>query len=183
MSNKHKYKCSSLILRAWWGSRNGKRKCRGSYLDLWKRRGGKSGNHSAYVNRGRSRLGRFCLVFSCRNWEAQSRFNAPFLKQWTKSLFVPQWNLSLKSWTTSCEIQPCRCVLEDPPTPLSSVKSARMVTLYCWLQTTLTPLIPTGVTEWVKLPAQKRVRGCVWGVWLWVCICVCVSMRVFFLLL
>lgn len=70
----------------------------------------------------RSTLGHFCPVSRYMNWKVDLRFNASFLKQWTKSLFVPQWNLPLKSYTTSCEIQLCRCAMGDPPTMLPSLK-------------------------------------------------------------
>lgn len=65
------------------------------------------------------------------NWKAESRFNESFLSQWTKSLFVPQWNLSLKSSTTSCEIQPCRCAMGAPPSCAAFAQSARMGILCC----------------------------------------------------
>lgn len=37
----------------------------------------------------KSTLGHFCPVSSNMNWKAKSRFNASFLRQWTKPLFVP----------------------------------------------------------------------------------------------
>lgn len=65
------------------------------------------------------------------NGKAESRFSASFLSQWTKSLFVPQWNLSLKSSTTSCEIQPSRSAMGAPPSCAASAQSARMGILCC----------------------------------------------------
>lgn len=46
------------------------------------------------------------------------------------SLF-PTENLSLKSSTTSCEIQPCRCAMGAPPSCAAFAQSARMGILCC----------------------------------------------------
>lgn len=101
---------------------------------LWRARGG--GCHSAWPGKKKRALWViFWPVSSYMSWKAKSRFNASFLRQGTKSLFVPQWNLSLKSCTTSCEIQPCRCASGDPPGCATITQSARMGTLYyCWAE-------------------------------------------------
>lgn len=152
--NKHNYKTCKLDFREWGGlvkmiSIEKERQWPLSLFGRWE-------GVATLPDLGRRKnehIGSFCPVSSSMNWRAESRFNASFLSQWTKSLFVPQWNLSLKSDTTPCEIQPCRCAMGAPPSCAAFAQRARMGILYlARLKMTLAPLIPTGVTKWAKLP-------------------------------
>ena len=123
----------------------------------------------------KSTLGHFCPVSSYMNWKAKSRFNASFLRLGTKSLFVPQWNLSLKSCTTSCEIQTADVPWESRLAVLPSLKVQEWALCIARLKMTLSALIPIGVPKWTKLPAKGRGCGqwmCVWFCFvpLWICL-------------
>lgn len=93
------------------------------------------------------------------------------------SLF-PQWNLSLKSCTTSCEIQPFRCAIGDPPGCAAITQSARMGTLYCWAENDTDSSDPHWGSQVDKTSCLGEGLGavgvCVWFCFvpLWICLAI-----------